>query len=665
MIRDRFPFLALTVLLAAACGPSGSPPYDGPPVGLLGDSPLFPFPSIHLMVEDPTTATGWRVAIPEGLLPVSDEGTPLDLVRFNHRDGFSVAQPIVLLLPDRDIDPASLPSETDVAGSLTDEATVKIVDLADGERVPLFAELDLAPEVTGPANRALIIRPQKALAFGGHYAVVLTTGIRLRGGGRLEPPERFAALRDGRSPHPGLAAFVEHYTELLDTLESRGIARSTMALAWDFWTASDESTHRTFARVLERTTADLPADPSFEPAWEVRSIEDRSSNPDLNPHVLRRVRGTFQVTSFIDPETLRFVFDADGLPVAQGREDAVFLLVIPASAATATPGSFGVLFYGHGLMDSPEWPLGDDADGDRVQRICDELHLVAIGTEWRGLAERDEVDAASAAVDFGKFPVVTDRLQQGVANAIALPRLMRTKFREAEFLQAPGGGGSIIDPNRFLYYGISLGGIEGATFVANSDLVDTGVFHVPGGAWTLMLERSSNWDEYDTVMRQWTPDPVDRQVLYAVSQMLWDPVDPITQLHRLARKNVLWQESIGDAQVSNLATEMVARTAGVPLILPSATTPCCLGTATGPLPAGSRGLQQFDPGCGRPAPGNRPAEDNAAHSYVRRLEPTIRQIETFFTPGAEGTIVPACGDTACVWTDCPREGDPPPVGAAP
>ena len=660
----RIWWLALPVLLAA-CGSEDPQPYSGPPVGLLDDRPLFPFPSMHLMAEDPATATGWRVAIPEGLLPVSDEGTPLDLVRFNHRDGFSIAQPIVLVLPDHDIDPVSLPPETDVAASLEDDATVKLIRLADGERVPLFAEFDLAPEVTGPANRTLVIRPMRALDFGARYAVVLTTGIRLRGGGSLPPLARFAALRDGRSPHPGLDAWREHYTELLDDLEVHGVPRTAMALAWDFWTASDESTHRTFARVLEQTTTDLPADPTFEPTWAVRSIEDRTSNPELNEHVLKRVRGTYRMTSFVDPATLRFVHDADGLPLVQGEDDAVFLLVLPASAATAAPGSFGVLFYGHGLMDSPEWPLGDDADGDRVQRICDELQLVAIGTEWRGLSERDEVDAAAAAVDFGKFPVATDRLQQGVANALALPRLMRTLFREADFLQAPGGGGSIVDPDRFLYYGISLGGIEGATFVANSELVHTGVFHVPGGAWTLMLERSSNWDEYDTVMRQWTPDPVDRQVFYAVSQLLWDPVDPITHLHRLATKNVLWQESIGDAQVSNLATELVARSAGVPLILPSATDPCCIDTSPGPFPAGSRGLQQFDPGCGRPAPGNRPAEDNAAHSYVRRLEPTIRQIETFFTPGAEGTIVPACGDFACVWTDCPREGDPPPVGAAP
>jgi hypothetical protein len=387
------------------------------------------------------------------------------------------------------------------------------------------------------------------------------------------------------------------------------------------------------------------------PTYAVTSVEDATTNPDINTHVLRRVRGTYNILSFIGPD-LMFEYDANGLPVEQGRDDAVFLVVVPASAATAEAGSFSVLVYGHGLMDSPEWPLGDDHDGDSVQRMADEMHWIVIGTEWRGLADRDQVDAASAAVDFGKFPVVTDRLQQGVSNVLALERLVRTRFRDADFLQAAGGG-SLINPDRILYYGISLGGIEGGTFVANAQHVQFGVLHVAGGAWTTMLERSSDWTNYDRTMRMWTPDPVDRQVLYAASQMLWDPVDPITQYVALRAKSALWQESIGDAQVSNLATELLARSVDVPLLQPSPTHPCCIDEADAPLPAGSSALMQYDPGCGRGVPGNRPAADNGAHGAVRKLEETIHQIETFFTPGTEGTIIHPCGTGPCVWTTCP------------
>jgi hypothetical protein len=645
---------AIGLALAASCGDDTPAPYTGPPVGILDDSPLFPFPSMHLMAEDAASATGYRVAIPEGLLPVADEGAPQDVRRFNRRDGFSIAQPIVFLLPDQDIDPASLPDETRIPDSLDPDCPVRILDVETGERVPLLAEPDIDPDVTGPADRTWIIRPMKALAFGGHYAVVLTTAVRLRDGSSLRSPPRFAALKEGRADHPGLRAWIPHYRELLDALEGHGVPRDQIALAWDFFTASDESTHRTFDHVLAATRADLPGRLDYEPTYRITEVEDETTNPSIHERVLRRVRGTYEIASFVNDEQ-RFTFGDDGLPIPQGRDDSVFVAVIPVSARDAAAGSFGVLVYGHGLLDSPEWPLGGgsrgDRDGDSVARLCDELHLIAIGTEWRGLSERDEVDAAGVAVDFSRFPVITDRLQQGVANALALERLVRTRFREAEPFQAAGGGGSLIDPDRILYYGISLGGIEGTTLVANAEFIRFGVFHVPGAVWTSMLERSANWEDYDRVMRQWTPDPVDRQVLYAVSQMFWDPVDPITHHLRIRAKSGLWQEAMGDAQVPNLSTDLMARSVGVPLLQPSVDHPPALDESAAPLPPGSSAVVQFDPGCGRTVPGNRPNEENHAHGAVRNREETLAQIRAFFAPGAEGTIIHPC-EGPCVWTDC-------------
>lgn len=654
MRRSWFLFLAAA---SAACDKTEAP-YSGPPVGIIDDSILFPFPSVHLMREDAATATGLRVAIPEGLLPVSEcpDCRPMDVERFNRRDGFSTVQPIVVLLGDQDIDPASLPGEDRIEDSLAPGATVMVIDVATGERIPLFAEMDHSPDATGPHNRTMIVRVQRAMEFAKRYAVVLTTGIRTRGGGTAAPPPRFAALRDGRSPHPALDRYVGHYRSLLDALERHGVPRSSIALAWDFWTASDESIHATFDHVLAATRADLPADPGFEPDYVVTSIEDASNKPDLNPLVLRRVRGTFSLAAFVPrdpelPEDGMFVLDADGMPVRRGRRDVVFLTVVPAVAAGAPAGSLGVLIYGHGLLDSPEWPLGSERDPDSVMRLANDLRLVVIGTEWSGLSERDELDAAAVSVDFGLFPSITEELQQGVANTLALERLVRTRFREADFLRADGGG-SLLDPDRTVYYGISLGGIKGATFMANAEHVRYGVLHVAGGAWGLMMERSSNWEDYDRYARQWTPNPVDRQVLYSASQMFWDPVDPITHVPRLRRKSLLWQEAVGDAQVSNLASRLIARSVGAPLLLPSPERPCCMDERSAPLPPGSSALAIYDPDCGRPGPGNVPAEDNRAHGAIRNRPETLAQIAAFLAAGGEGAVIHPCGAGPCAWTGC-------------
>ena len=133
------------------------------------------------------------------------------------------------------------------------------------------------------------------------------------------------------------------------------------------------------------------------------------------PEVLRRIRGSFEIVNFIGPDMM-FEHDADGLPVPQPeRLEVKFLVLVPKSAETADPGTFSVLVYGHGLMDSPEWPLGDDRDSDRVQQLADEMRWIVIGTEWRGLCNEpslgwneDEVDAATAERAAELRALVTD-----------------------------------------------------------------------------------------------------------------------------------------------------------------------------------------------------------------------------------------------------------------
>jgi hypothetical protein len=242
----------------------------------------------------------------------------------------------------------------------------------------------------------------------------------------------------------------------------------------------------------------------------------------------------------------------------------------------------------------------------------------------------------------------------GIANFAAVGRMFRTKFIEDPFFLASDGSGSLVDTNRIYYVGISLGGHEGGVVTAVSDIFRYAVLQVGGCPWTLMLERSSNWNKYDIIITAWVRDPVDRQMLYAVSQMLWDPVDPATHVEALREKSILLQESIGDAQVPNLATEFWARSIGLPLVQPSATRPPFIEEAEAPVGPGGSALFQYDAtvheSCG-PVPGelNLPAEDNCAHRVVSECEAQLEQIEAFFAEGSEGTIIqpPSCGAEPC------------------
>src|SRR5947209_13882048 len=84
------------MLLVASCS-SELPAKIAPGCSaLVGDDCLSPFPSSLYETPDSTAATGVRVAIPAGVLPVEASGAPLSADRLNGRDGFSPSTPFIV-----------------------------------------------------------------------------------------------------------------------------------------------------------------------------------------------------------------------------------------------------------------------------------------------------------------------------------------------------------------------------------------------------------------------------------------------------------------------------------------------------------------------------------------------------------------------------------------
>jgi hypothetical protein len=647
----RFALAALILLPACKQEDSSVPDSDG----LLGSGLFFPYPSIHLMEEAPGTATGWKVAIPEGLLPIAENGTPMPLDRFNRLDGFSPATPCLVYMEGLDVDPATLPGPSRIEESVREDSTVQIIDLGTGERLPLFAETDAHRSAVDQGKRTLIIRPQKLMAWKTRYAVVVTKGIRDFSGQPLPVPPAFEALVRGRNIPPSLQGSAAHYEGLFEALEGFGIRMDDAWLAWDFWTGSKEVIHGPLDHIMEETERDIPADPEFMPDYEIlpsRTL-DSDLDPDVDPLIWRHMELTFSMKTFVNAEGV-FEFGEDGLPMEQGDDDFILIVHIPPSVHDAPAGSVPVIVFGHGMLGAPHDYLVREGDPLHVLHASDRFGAIYAAAEFRGLSMRDQLDAVTAATDFGKFHYVTEDLTMGIANFAAVARMFRTKFIEDPFFLASDGSGSLVDTSRIHYVGISLGGHEGGVVTAVSDIFQYAVLQVGGCPWTLMLERSSNWNKYDIIITTWVRDPVDRQMLYAVSQMLWDPVDPATHVEALRGKSILLQESIGDAQVPNLSTEFWARSIGLPLVQPSTTHPPFIEEVEAPVGPGGSALFQYDAtvfeSCG-PVSGelNLPAEDNCAHHIVSECEAQQEQIEAFLAEGSEGTIIqpPSCGTQPC------------------
>jgi len=575
---------------------------------------LWPFPSAHL-IDDGVIAID-ADAIPRSL----EGGTVLPVDRLRHRSGFSVVQSSVVDFGVQ-IDAATLPPQS----APTTLGSVQIWDMTTGTPVRSFSEVDASPDL-GDESAVLIVRPMDILPAGHRIAIAVTTEVQTTDGEPLAPLDWYRDLMAG-NPGPGLEDWVEHYQQLTEDLHALGVGE--LALAFDFPVADGGQSLR-----------DVVADVPVPTEWSIDEIRDGDEGAVMPEGAWRGMTGAFTNRSWLIDE-LHLELDGAGRPVAQGEIEARLFVHVPESVRDAEPGTVPVWMFGHGIFGSPEEYLADLDDVSTVSRLANEAEVIVVGTVWRGLEDVDRVHAIYMADDFGRLPEITDRLHQGVADVTALTRLVL----EGDLLDAPELMG-LPDKSRLGYYGISLGGIAGAVMVANNDRIEHAVLHVGGSAWSTMLERSSQWIPFDWIMVDQVPSARERQLLYAMSQLYWDPVDPANHVDMLVGRSIIWQEAIADEQVPNMTTEMIARAAGAQLLLPAATEVEGLSTTTAPT-AGGPVLVQLDPELPMPAEENRPGTPTMAHSIPRRWAGTHQQIIRFLDQDDPGVVGHYCGEAVC------------------
>ena len=572
----------------------------------------FPFPSMHMMVDG-------RVTLPDDL-PMTEGGTPVQVDRLTWREGFSVVQSAVIDV-DVAIDHASLPSQSEPET----EGSVQLWDLTAGEPVLAFAELDAAESVPDEFP-TIIVRPQNALEPGHQIAVVVTDRVLTESGDPISVVPWYRDVLAG-NPGPGLSGWTEHYRSLQAQLEALGV--TGIRLAFDF-PVSDGG------QPVRHVTSQVDV-PSAYTIDEVRSTDDGIFMPEGG---WKQIRGTYTTTNWL-VDDLRTVIDDEGLPVPQGTVEADLRIYIPESVREAEPGTVPVWIFGHGLFGRPDMYLGDLDDPSKGAKLADEAGVIVFATVWRGFEASDRIHAIDIADDFGRVHEITERLTQGISNVKALSRLIQ----ETDILSDPVLLGLPDTELGLRYYGISLGGIAGAVTIANTPDIEHAVFNVGGGAWSTMLERSAQWIPFDWIMVENIPSPRNRQLLYALSQLFWDPVDPFNHVDALKDRSVLWQESLGDEQVPNMTTRMLARAVGATHLGPAVEIVPGLELREGPVEGPA--YVQYDPETERPVEANRPGVPSGAHGAIRTWPGCRDQIAHFNDPVTPGEAVHFCGDTPC------------------
>lgn len=584
----------------------------------------LPFPSNAYTRDDPSAPTGRRVAFGATTLPTTTVGADrrhLDPRTWNESDGFSPGLAPFTHFPGATT--AGLPSKDDIARSLMPDSPTVLIEAESLARVPHFAELDMT--APNPSQRVLMVRPVIRLKNATRYIVAMRR-IADAHGDPIPPGPVFAALKSGSpSAEPSVDLRRALYADIFERLGRAQISKDDLQIAWDFTTASDQNVTRWMLAMRDDAFAKVGAD---GPEYTIVQVDE---NP--GPHVRRRIRGNMRVPLYLDqPDPgARLVFGPDGLPRQNGTAEFPFTAIIPNSVADGAPGA--LLQNGHGLLGSHTEGLGS-----HLAELADSKHYVVFAVDWIGMAEPDAQFILTRVLgNFANFRAVTDRLHQGILNALLAMRMMSGRF--ARDPNVMFNGRSAIDSSTRYYRGDSQGGILGVPYMALTQDVSRGLLGVPGMAYSLLLNRSVDFDPFFEYIRQYYPDGRDTQIVIALTQMQWDRAEGTGYAQHIitepfpntAPKQVLLHVALGDHQVTSLGGELLARSIGVKHIRPVNRT--VFGLEEVDSPYQGSGLVEFDFGLVEPMFNVPPRDGEDPHGKVRRLPSAMSQTDTFLRTG--------------------------------
>ena len=590
---------------------------------------LFPFPSNVYTTADATTPTGRRLALATSSLPVSSGGTMVETDGFTTFDGFAGGLPGMVHMPGATI--KGLAGPLSIERSVTTESPTIVLDVETGELVPHFAELDMSH--ADDARRILIIRPVVRPRDGARYIFAVRHVVDASDQ-MLAPSPAFAALRD-RTPFPddpSIDARRPLYVDIFERLADVGVPREDLQLAWDYTVASAENTTGRLLHIRDDALAQVGA---AGPAYTIKSITE-----DCHDNIALCVEGEMTVPLYLDkPEAGgRMILDGQGMPTQNGTTAYPFTVLIPKSAFVAPSRPVA---YGHGLLGARD-QVGSQAFRD----FAEQYNYILFAVDWIGMAGDDYLNIVSI-LTYGTlhdFQSVVDRGQQGILNFMLATRLMLGDFGGDPQLVYQGKPAQF-DTSAAHYFGNSQGGIFGGSLMAVQVDVTRGMLGVPGQPYNLLLNRSVDFGDFFTVLRNTYPDPIDLQVVLALIQTMWERSEPSGYTHHIRQPlpntpahEVLLNVAIGDHQVSTLGAHVMARSiGGVVNMTPVNRSIWGIEEAAGPHTGSA--MVEFDFGLPPEPTTNVPMnEGDDPHGGPRKLAAANASMNKFFREGVVETF---------------------------
>src|SRR3954470_8066519 len=659
---------------------------------------MLPFPNDYFTKADPSTKTGRLLDFDLLGTPRNKAGKPIDPTDWNRSDGFSPGSLIVTKIPQIQtqaaLDRSGAVPITDIKRTYDPDAPIVVIDADTGRRQLIWTEIDSSVPA---GNRTVLIRPAKNLLEGHRYIVALRN-LSGDDGKPVPAQAAFAALRDRTAAAD--AGRQAHYEDLFQTLRQAGIERKSLYLAWDFTVASEQSLagrmlairNDAFKQLGDTNLKDMKVEGSA-PQFTIGQVTDTLCEngvpadqvtqglvggdcPDTpNDKIVRDVKGTMTVPCYLStpgcaPAHSNFVLGADGKPMQlPGNVMKVdFECRIPKTALEQGAGKSRPSLYGHGLFGG----YGEVRQG-QLQDFGVEHNFTFCATDWAGMATADVPNVVTILTDLSNFNTLADRVQQGMLNFLYLGRLMihPDGLSTAAAFQDEKGH-PLIDTRRLFYDGNSQGGIIGGALAAVAPDYNRATLGVPGMNYSTLLTRSTDFGtgqpptngelEYAWPLYTSYPDESQRQLLFAIMQMLWDRAEPDGYAQHMTSDpypntpahQIMLHVALGDHQVAPVSADVEARTIGARLLRRPAegpgrsadVTPHYGISAFKALPATGSALVIWDSGEPvDPTTNTAPQQGQDPHEFPRRT-PAARTMKSAFL-SLDSKVIDTCGGAPC------------------